>query len=157
MSRALSRWLPGSVVAAFVVTAAASTGIILFFDRPDWWRGLFAASIVSGIGGGVSIVILSRIAGRTVDQAVTYVMAAAAVRMGVSLAGLLVAVMGFKTPAEPTGFIICGYYAATLLAETTLLARATRARSSQDRGTQDRETREREANSPAEKTRGTHA
>ena len=126
MSSALSRRLPLSVAGAGLITGLIGVALIETLGRPDWWPAFEAASIVAAIGVIVSISILRQTAGRRVDTAVTVVMAASVVRVMVSLIGLIVAVKLYKAPPDATGLMICGYYAAMLVAETTLVSRATR-------------------------------
>ncbi|HEX8323051.1 MAG TPA: hypothetical protein VF595_03980 [Tepidisphaeraceae bacterium] len=124
---ALTRRLVRTVTAATLLTAAVLAGVVQLSGRPEWWPAFGAATVVSVAAGFLSVVVLSMAAGKTVDWLVTYVMGGAAARMFVSLFGLLICVMGLKTPAEPTGYMICCYFVVLLVAESTVLNRATQA------------------------------
>ncbi|MGN6507457.1 MAG: hypothetical protein ACTHM6_18020 [Tepidisphaeraceae bacterium] len=126
LSPALARQLPGAVVLAGLAAAAGMALLIVAQHRPEWWAAYQSASIVGIVSMVVSVLILRQLAGKPVDTAVLFVMAASGIRMGVSLVGLLIVTHGLQTPGEAVGFMICGYYAAMLIAETTLLYRATR-------------------------------
>ncbi|HEX8341339.1 MAG TPA: hypothetical protein VF624_10565 [Tepidisphaeraceae bacterium] len=121
---AAARALPLAVLGTFAATAAALSGIVALSGKPGWWPALAAATAVAFAGAIASVAVLRRAAGKRVDEAVTLAMAASLVRIAVSAVGVLVAVKTLGPVAEATGFMICGYYAVTLAAETVLLSRA---------------------------------
>ena len=113
------RRLPVGVIGSFGVAAVLMAAIVELGQKPGWWNGFVAASIIAAIAAAASLLVLGRAGGRRVDEAVTLAMGASGVRMAVCAVGLLVAINALDAPAEPTGFVLCGYYAATLV----LLAR----------------------------------
>jgi hypothetical protein len=119
----LVRQLPAAALGSFGVAAAVMASLAAWSHEPTWWAGFAAASVIAGLGTIASVIVLRRATG-AMDQVVTLAMGASLVRMAVSLTGLLVAIHAFHAPAEPTGFMLCGYYAATLITETLLLSRA---------------------------------
>lgn len=125
-SPAVVRGISRAVALAGLGAGIGCAGVTLLAHRADWWPAFGAATIVSLIGAVGAVAVLSQAAGKSVDWLVTLVMGATAVRMLVSLFGLLVAIKAFHTPDEATAYMVCAYYAAMLIAETTLLARATR-------------------------------
>ena len=120
------RVLATGVVVANVAAGLVAAGIIAAMHRSDWWPALLAAGVIAMLCAIASVLVLAKAAGNSIEWLVTFVMGASAVRMGVSLVGLLVAVKTLKTPAEATGFLICGFYAVTLIVESSLLNRVLR-------------------------------
>jgi hypothetical protein len=120
----LLRRLPAAVLCSFGAAAVVTAVVVAVAQRPTWWNGFAAATIIAGLSAVASLLVLRRVSGRGVDEAVTFAMGVTLVRMAVSGVGLLVATQVLGAPVEPTGFMICGYYAATLVTETLILSRA---------------------------------
>ena len=120
LKRSLLTVVPAVVIGSAVLVAIA----LVITRRGDWWPGYLPATIVSVLGGIAAIAVLSRAAGRPVDVSMTCVMAAAGIRIAISVIGVAIAVKVFETPQTPTATLACGYYVATLLAESVVLSRA---------------------------------
>lgn len=121
----LLRVVPAVVIGAALVVAIA----LAVVGRVDWWAGYIPATVIAVIGGIAAIVVLSRAAGRPIDVAVTVIMAAAAVRIGVSAVGAIIAITALGSPMVPTALLVCGYYVVTLVAESVVFSRAVQAAS----------------------------
>ena len=118
------RRLPMTAAASVLGVAAITAAVGVIAGRADWWAGFGVAFVIAAIAAAASVAVLNVGRGKTVDWLVTLTMAATLARMAVSAAGLLVAMKLLRTPPEVTAFSVCGYYAAMLIAETTLLTRA---------------------------------
>jgi hypothetical protein len=117
--RRLPVWAAGSLVVVAVISAVTA----LLVGNADWWPALAAAFVIALLSAAASIVVLGKVAGRTVDWLVTLTMAATVARMGVSGIGFLIASKLLHVAADVAGLWLCGYYAAMLVAETALLMR----------------------------------
>lgn len=124
VSGQLIRQLPVAVIATLLGVAVGIAAIVLIAGRPEWWPAYAAASVVALLCAIASLVIIATSAGKPADYAVTMVMLLAAVRVGISIIGLLVAIMALEFPAQSTAMMVCGYYAATLIVESVLVRRA---------------------------------
>jgi hypothetical protein len=124
VSPQLIRQLPVAVIATLLGVAVGIAAIVLIAGRPEWWPAYAAASVVAVLCAVASLVIIATSAGKPADYAVTMVMLLAAVRVGISIIGLLVAVLALDLPRNATAMMICGYYAATLFVESLLVRRA---------------------------------
>lgn len=120
------RRLPATAAITVMGVGLVTAVIALVVNSDEWWPGVAAAFVTAAAAAAASVLVLNLARGRTVDWLVTLTMAATLARMAVSAAGLLVSIKLLHTPPEVTAFCICGYYAAMLVAETTLLNRATR-------------------------------
>jgi hypothetical protein len=124
VSPQLIRQLPVAVIVTLIGVAVVIVAIVLLAGRPEWLPAFAAASVVAILCAIASLVIILSSAGKPADYVVTMVMLLAAVRVGVSIVGLLVAIMALEFPAKSTAMMICGYYAATLIVESVLVRRA---------------------------------
>jgi hypothetical protein len=120
----LTRTLTWAVPAAVIGSAVAVAIALLIKGNADWWAGYWPATGIAILGGIAAIAILSRAAGRPVDVAISVVMIAAGVRIGISAVGAAVAIKAFEAPMTPTALLVCGYYVATLVAETVIVSQA---------------------------------
>lgn len=126
LSAEVPRVLATGVVVANAVAVVLAAIVIVVTKHADWWPAFTAAVVIAVLCAIGSVLVLSKAAGRSMDWLVTFVMGTSAVRMAVSLIGLIVAVKAFGTPPEATGFMICGFFAVTLVVETSLLNRVLR-------------------------------
>lgn len=124
VSMGMVRKLPLAVLGTWVGVCFILAIVVLGAGRPEWWSCLAAGGIVGGVCAIVSVVIILSSAGKPAEYVVTMVMLLAAVRIGISLIGLLVAVLVLDLPRNPTALMICGYYAATLIVESFLVRQA---------------------------------
>lgn len=124
VSVGLVRRLPWAVLGSFVGVSVVLVLVIVGAGRPEWWPCLAAGGIVGGVCALASVVIILSSAGKPAEYVVTMVMLLAAVRIGISLIGLLVSVLALDLPRNPTALMICGYYAATLIVESFLVRQA---------------------------------
>lgn len=127
VSPTLVRRMPVVVGLTLIGTAVVIAGLVLATQNTHWWRPYAGATGIATLGAIASIVIIVRSAGKPADYVVTMIMALSAVRMFISLFGLLILVMGLKMLAEPTAFMICGFYMTTLLVESLLVSRSLKA------------------------------
>lgn len=121
VSAGLVRRLPWAVLGTFIGVSVVLAMVVFGAGRPEWWSCLAAGGIVGGVCAIASVVIILSAAGKTAEYVVTMVMLLAAVRIGISLIGLLVSVLVLDLPRNPTALMICGYYAATLVVESLLI------------------------------------
>jgi hypothetical protein len=113
-----------STVVALLATGAGLVAVLALVNRPDWWRGLLAASLVSALSAAASIPPLAWGLRRRLDQRVVLVFVAMAARAVVSLGGCVLAVTAGGYPAAPTLLLMVVFYFALLAVETTIAARA---------------------------------
>ena len=113
-------WVAAS---ATISTALLLAVLFVLVNRPDWWRGLFAATAISALVAAVSSPILAWGLRREVMKAVVAFFLAAAARMILAVGGGLVAVQIGGYPPIPTMLLIVVFYIVLLAAETTAVAR----------------------------------
>lgn len=119
--------LPMLVFAGFAGTAILLATLTIVSGPSHWWTAFAHATVVSAIAMIASIFTARFAGGKSLDSAITVFMALSAVRLIVALAGCIVTVKLFKSPAEPTAFMICAYAIASLIVESAVMARAVRA------------------------------
>jgi hypothetical protein len=113
-----------SVASTLVLTAGALALLLALVNRPDWWRGLLAATAVSALSAGLSLAPIAWGLSRPMNQRVAAFFAAMGLRAGVSLGGCVLAVSVGKYPAAPTLLLMVVFYFAILAVETAAAARA---------------------------------
>lgn len=126
VSTTLPRMLAKYVVTANLFFIAIAALVILGLHRSEYWLALEASILVAATSVIASVTILGKAAGKSVDWLVTFVMGAAVIRVGVSLIGLIAAILVFGSPAMSTVILVCSYFFVTLVVETSLLARSLR-------------------------------
>jgi hypothetical protein len=109
----------GAVLGATAVLAA----LLVLADRPEWWRGLLAASVVSALAAAASLVPLIWGLRDAVNRAASGYLLAIGVRMAVSVAGCHLAVKVGSYPAAPTLLLMVAIYLTVLVVETAAVAR----------------------------------
>jgi hypothetical protein len=119
---ATGRRVVRAMVAALAVAAGSTAALLALIGRPDWWRGLIAATVVSALALGLSLVPLLWGLRRSLNAAVAGYFLAMGVRMGVSLGGCLLVIMAGGYPADATLLLMAVLYAAVLLAEAAVMA-----------------------------------
>ncbi len=124
VSPRLIRQLPRSVVVTNGAVAAIIAMVVLFAGHPGWWSAFAGALVVAAVNAVLSLWIILHSAGKPADHVVTMVMLLAGVRTGISVVGLLLAIKVFSLTPNATAVMICGFYAATLVVESTLVHRA---------------------------------
>lgn len=121
----IGKQLASAVLVAGVGTAGAAAIVIRFTGGDaSWWAGYRAASAVMVLAVLGSLYVIRQAVGRPLMVLPAMVMLLSAVRLGICLAGLIVAVKIYKAPPEPSGVIICGYYAVLLGVESFVIHRA---------------------------------
>jgi hypothetical protein len=120
----LARLLRGMTI-GFVATALVLAAMIMLANRPTWWRGYLAASIVSALAAAGSLGPLFWGFKRKLDQLVIAYFTAAGIRAIVSLGGCAWAVWVGGYPAYPTMLMMLCYYFVLLAIETSVVARVT--------------------------------
>ena len=118
------RGLALSVASTLILTAGALALLMALVNRPDWWRGLLAATAVSALSAGLSLAPMAWGLSRPMNQRVAAFFAAMGLRAGVSLGGCVLAVSIGKYPAAPTLLLMVVFYFAILAVETAAAARA---------------------------------
>lgn len=115
---------------AGVALAAAGLGLaalVAVSDRPDWWRGLRAAAVVSAVATLLSLVPLAWGLRRgTLPLATAGYFTAAGLRTLGSVGGCLWAVHVGGYPKAPTFLMMLAFYFAVLAAEVGCLVVAVR-------------------------------
>lgn len=109
---------------AMVLIAGLSAGLIAATHRRSWWDGWVAALIVSVVAAAVSLVPVAAGVFAGARFAAYGYLAGAVIRILITLAGGMVAVMMARTPAAPTLLLLVPLYFGQLLAEATVLCRA---------------------------------
>jgi len=127
VSGRLIRQLPVGVLVTNSVVALIAALVVLIAGRPDWWPAFATACGVAVVNAVLSLWIIAGAAGKSADHVVTMVMLLAGVRIGVSILGLITAVLALSLNPEATAVMICGFYAATLIVESALVHRALKA------------------------------
>jgi hypothetical protein len=113
-----------AVICAVAGTAMCIAGIIFLLKPESGFGGFGLATLVAVVGAMSAVILLPGIVGKSVDRALSVVMLTAGVRVTVSALGAVTAVRGLGAPLESTAMMICGYYVATLLAESVVVSRA---------------------------------
>jgi hypothetical protein len=116
--------LLGAMAAALIVSAGATALVIEMAGRQAWWGGWVAALVVSVLATllSLALVVPGIVAG---PQWAAYgYLAGALVRVMTALAGCVVAVLVFHTPAAPTLFLVVPMYFAQVATEAIVLGRA---------------------------------
>lgn len=114
--------LPGVVGVTLLATAGLLAGMIVLINRPDWWRGLLAAGVISVIAAGVSLVPLLWGLRGGLNRAPAGFLAAMGARFILSLGGCMLAVFAGGYPGIPTVVLMLCFYMAVLAAEVFVLA-----------------------------------
>ena len=125
MSPAEAARLVGAVGAMLAGVAATLAGLVVLAERPDWWRGLAAASVAAALASGLSLVPLVWGLRHSLYGAVAGYFVAMGLRAGVSLAACLLAVYVGNYPQAPTFLMMVTFYFAVLAVESVWVARAT--------------------------------
>lgn len=112
-----------AVLIALLSAAALLVAILTLVNRPDWWRGLLAAGIVSALAAAASLPPLLWSWKRDMAKRVAGYFTASGIRVIVSLGGCLLAIKAGGYPAAPTLLLMVVFYFAILAAETTCMAK----------------------------------
>jgi hypothetical protein len=113
-----------AMTAAMVATAGATALVVELAGRPAWWSGWVAAQIIGVLAMllSLALVVPGIVAG---PQWAAYgYLAGALIRGMTALAGCVVAVWIFRTPAAPTLLIVVPTYFALVATEAVVLGRA---------------------------------
>lgn len=105
-------------------TAVLLVGVIVLINRPLWWRGWIAATVVGVIAAGVSLLPLLWGMRRGPGKAVMGFFVAGGLRAAVALGGGMLAVHVGGYPLRPTLLLVVGYYFAALAVEAVVLGRS---------------------------------
>jgi hypothetical protein len=120
---------PGRVVASAAIGVVGTLGVLavllVLVNRPEWWRGLLAATAVSAISAAASVPPLAWGLRRGLYPAVIGYFIAAGARAVVSLGGCGLAIVAGHYPATPTLLLMVVYYFVLLAIESSLVAKAT--------------------------------
>jgi len=119
----VTKALVTGVTVAVVGTAICIAGLIFLLKPESGFAGFGLATVVAIIGAAAGVLLLPRIVGKPVDRALSVVMMTAGVRVTSSALGVVIAVRGLGAPLESTAMMICGYYVATLFAESVVVSR----------------------------------
>src|SRR5438034_8589004 len=112
------------VVLGFVATSIGLVMPLVLADRPAWWRGYLAATLISAAAAGISLLPLLWGINRKLDHLVAGSFVAAGLRMVICLGGCLLAVYVGRYPPAPTFLLMLGYYVVLLSVETFIVASA---------------------------------
>ena len=116
-----------TVGAALLAAAAVLSAVLFLANRPDWWRGFAAASVVSVLASAASVPVVAwgmRQGRSRPELSASAFLVGAAVRAGVSLGGAAVAFKLGGYPKEATLLLVVPFYFALLAAETYVMARS---------------------------------
>ena len=106
-----------------LVGAAASVALVLVLvNRPEWWRGLLAAVIVTVFSAAASVPPLVWGLRRGLYKATAGSFAAMGLRAVVALGGGMLVVRALGYPAAPTLLLLVVFYFAVLAAESYVIA-----------------------------------
>ena len=122
----VGRRLSISVLAVLAISAVASAVVIRVSKDASWWSAWQAGTVVAVLAVLASLAVIRQAIGKPVSVMPAVTMLLSAVRLGISLSGLIVAVKAYKMPPEPTAVMICGYYAVVLVVESFVMHRALR-------------------------------
>lgn len=123
-SRAVIVRLVGAIAAALLGTAAVLAGAVFLLNRPDWWRGLLGAAVISALSALASLPPLVFGLRRGLNATAAGVLVAAGLRAMVALGAGLLAVRVGTYPPAPTLLLMVVFYFALLAAESYVVARA---------------------------------
>jgi uncharacterized membrane protein len=124
LSQSLARSLQRRVAIAFAACAAFLAAVVLLVDRPEWWRGLLAAGVVSAIATVASIVPLLWGLRGGMSRAPAGAMLATITRAAISIGGCALAVGVGGYPPAATFLLMLAFYVVLLATETSVLANA---------------------------------
>lgn len=115
-----------TVAATLLGTAVLLAGAMVLLNRPDWWKGLAGATVISVLSAVISLPPLLIGLRYGLNGGLIGALAAAALRAIVSIGLALVAVKASNYPKVPTLLLMATYYVAILAAESSALAFAMR-------------------------------
>ncbi|MGF1634099.1 MAG: hypothetical protein ACFCVE_09650 [Phycisphaerae bacterium] len=116
---ALAGWCAG----AFLLTGLGTAVLVALVGNVDWWRGLFAATLVSLLAAVFSCVPIALAMGRGQLPLVVAFFVAMAMRAGMTLFGGLLAVSAGDWPRVPTLLLAMPYYFALVAVESAVVGR----------------------------------
>ncbi len=105
-------------------TAALLAGMIVLINRPLWWRGWIAATVIGVLAAAFSLLPLLWGMRRGPGKAVMGFFVAGGLRAVVALGGGLLAVHVGGYPPRATLLLVVAYYFAALAVEATVLGRS---------------------------------
>lgn len=115
-----------SALGAILLTAGGTALLIVALHRPQWWSGWAAALAISLPAALLSLIPVAAGLSAGLRTAAYGYLAGAVLRVLLTLAGLLVAVIAAKIPAAPAVILVAPLYLAQVVAEIIVLVRAVR-------------------------------
>ena len=122
---ATARRLVISVVGALAVAGGTVAALLSLAQKPDWMRGFIAAGVVSVLASVLSLIPLLWGVRRTLNTAIAGFFVAMAVRLAVSVGGVMLAIHAGGYPQTPTLLLMAVFYVVVLTAESLVVALAT--------------------------------
>jgi len=117
-----------SALGAILLTAGATALLIVALHRPQWWSGWAAALAISLPAALLSLIPVAAGLSTGLRTAAYGYLAGAVIRVLLTLAGLLIAVIAAKIPPVATVILVAPLYLAQLVVEIAVLGRAVRPR-----------------------------
>ena len=111
-----------AVAVAMLAAAAATSAILLLANRPDWWKGLLGAAVVTALSAAASVPPLVWGLRRGLYPAVAGSFTAMGLRAIVALGAGIFVVKALHYPAGPTLLLLVVFYFAVLAAESYVVA-----------------------------------
>lgn len=111
-----------AVAVAMLTAAAAVSAVLLLANRPDWWKGLLGAAVVTVLSASASVPPLVWGLRRGLYPAVAGSFAAMGLRAVVALGAGVFVVKALDYPAAPTLLLLVVFYFAVLAAESYVVA-----------------------------------
>lgn len=105
-------------------TAAMLAGMIVLINRPLWWRGFIAATLIGAFAAVLSLLPLLWGMQRGAGKAVMGFFVGGGLRAAVALGGGMLAVHVGGYPQGPTLLLVVAYYFAALAVEAVVLGRS---------------------------------
>lgn len=128
VSRPVVMRLMISALGAILFMAAVTALLIVALHRPQWWSGWTVALAVSLPAALLSLIPVASGLSAGLRTAAYGYLAGAVIRVLLTLAGLLVAIIGAKVPPVPTVILVAPLYLAQLVVEIAVLGQAVRSR-----------------------------
>ncbi len=114
-----------SLTIGLMATGLLLAAMIVLANRPTWWPGYLAATLVSAIAAAGALGPLAWGLKRKLDQLVIAYFTAAGVRAAITLGGCAWAVWVGGYPAAPTLLMMVAYYFVLLAIETLIVIKVT--------------------------------
>ncbi len=117
------RLIAGMAV-ALPTTAALLAGMIVLIDRPHWWRGWIAATVIGILAAALSLLPLLWGMRRGPAKAVLGFFVGGGLRAAAAIGGGMLAVYVGGYPLRSTLLLVVAYYFAALAVEAVVLGRS---------------------------------